>query len=159
MHGGNRRVLITGCGAASRAKLPCPRCVPRQTRLRSCYLCAPTTCRSVTEATRRYGFTVCSPSQCLIRFDLRFQTRHLLPSGLKKFLVNNVREVDLLLMHNKNYAAEIAHNVSSRNRLVILERYVHDISGMLYVTHRLHLRAKALGVKVTNAAGRLRSEE
>jgi ribosomal protein L32E len=50
------------------------------------------------------------------------KTRHLLPSGLKKFLVNNVREVDLLLMHNKSYAAEIAHNVSSRNRTVILER-------------------------------------
>ena len=52
------------------------------------------------------------------------QTRHLLPNGLKKFLVNNVREVDLLLMHNKSFAAEIAHNVSSRNRTLILERYV-----------------------------------
>ncbi|KAF9786934.1 ribosomal protein L32e [Thelephora terrestris] len=69
------------------------------------------------------------------------KTRHLLPSGLKKFLVNNVREVDLLLMHNGKYAAEIAHNVSSRNRTVILER------------------AKVLGVKVTNPAARLRSEE
>lgn len=52
------------------------------------------------------------------------KTRHLLPNGLKKFLVNNVREVDLLLMHNKSYAAEIAHNVSSRNRASILERCV-----------------------------------
>lgn len=52
------------------------------------------------------------------------QTRHLLPNGLKKLLVNNVREVDLLLMHNKSFAAEIAHNVSSRNRTLILERYV-----------------------------------
>ena len=51
------------------------------------------------------------------------QTRHLLPNGLKKFLVSNVREVDLLLMHNKSFAAEIAHNVSSRNRTLILERY------------------------------------
>lgn len=50
------------------------------------------------------------------------KTRHLLPSGLKKFLVYNVRELELLLMHNKSYAAEIAHNVSSRNRVVILER-------------------------------------
>jgi len=50
------------------------------------------------------------------------KTRHLLPNGLKKFLVNNVRELELLLMHNKSYAAEIAHNVSSRNRVVILER-------------------------------------
>ncbi len=52
------------------------------------------------------------------------QTRHLLPNGLKKFLVSNVRELEILLMHNKSYAAEIAHNVSSRNRTTILERFV-----------------------------------
>lgn len=51
------------------------------------------------------------------------KTRHLLPNGFKKFLVYNVRELELLLMHNKSYAAEIAHSVSSRNRIVILERY------------------------------------
>lgn len=51
-----------------------------------------------------------------------YKTRHLLPNGLKKFLINNVKEIDLLLMHNKSYAAEIAHNVSSRNRTIILER-------------------------------------
>lgn len=28
------------------------------------------------------------------------------PSGHKTFLVNNTREVDLLLMHNKTFAAE-----------------------------------------------------
>ncbi|THH34067.1 hypothetical protein EUX98_g56 [Antrodiella citrinella] len=66
------------------------------------------------------------------------KTRHLLPSGLKKLLVSNVREINLLLMHNKSFAAEIAHNVSSRNRISILER------------------AKALGIKVTNPAARLR---
>lgn len=48
----------------------------------------------------------------------------MLPNGLKKFLVSNTREVDLLLMHNQSYAAEIAHNVSSRNRTAILERCV-----------------------------------
>jgi len=79
---------------------------------------------------------------------------------LKKFLVNNVREVDLLLMHNGKYAAEIAHNVSSRNRTVILERCVCDprhsqeFPGLI-----LYFRAKVLGVKVTNPAARLRSEE
>lgn len=69
------------------------------------------------------------------------KTRHLLPNGLKKFLVNNISELDLLLMHNKTFAAEIAHGVSSRNRTTILER------------------AKVLGIKVTNPAARLRSEE
>jgi ribosomal protein L32E len=39
-------------------------------------------------------------------------------------LVYNAREVDLLLMHNKSFAAEIAHGVSSRKRTMILERFV-----------------------------------
>ena len=56
-------------------------------------------------------------------FLIGFQTRHLLPNGLKKFLVSNVRDIDILLMHNKSFAAEIAHNVSSRNRITILERF------------------------------------
>lgn len=46
-----------------------------------------------------------------------------MPNGLKKFLVNNEKEVDLLLMHNKSFAAEVAHGVSSRNRIGILARY------------------------------------
>ena len=88
------------------------------------------------------------------------QTRHLLPNGLKKFLVSNVREVDLLLMHNKSFAAEIAHNVSSRNRTVILERYALSIQCYRRDTQlRHHHRAKVLGVKVTNPTARLRSEE
>ncbi|KIY52554.1 ribosomal protein L32e [Fistulina hepatica ATCC 64428] len=69
------------------------------------------------------------------------KTRHVLPNHLKKFLVSNVRELDLLLIHSGSFAAEIAHNVSSRNRITILDR------------------AKVLGVKVTNPAARLRSEE
>jgi large subunit ribosomal protein L32e len=30
----------------------------------------------------------------------------MMPSGHKAFLVNNVRDLDLLMMHNKTYAAE-----------------------------------------------------
>jgi large subunit ribosomal protein L32e len=30
----------------------------------------------------------------------------MMPSGHKAFLVHNARDVDLLLMHNKTYAAE-----------------------------------------------------
>jgi large subunit ribosomal protein L32e len=47
-----------------------------------------------------------------------------MPNGLKKFLVNNEKELDLLLMHNKSYAAEIAHGVSSKNRIGMLARCV-----------------------------------
>ena len=30
----------------------------------------------------------------------------MMPSGHKAFLVNNIRDLELLLMHNKTYAAE-----------------------------------------------------
>lgn len=32
----------------------------------------------------------------------------MMPSGHKAFIVNNVKDVELLLMHNKTYAAEYA---------------------------------------------------
>ncbi|CAM9588596.1 unnamed protein product [Chrysoparadoxa australica] len=69
------------------------------------------------------------------------KTRNLLPSGFYKFLVHNVKELDLLLMHNRKYAAEIAHDVSARKRKEIVER------------------AAQLHVRVTNANGKLRAEE
>ncbi|KAK3900878.1 hypothetical protein C8A05DRAFT_45370 [Staphylotrichum tortipilum] len=68
------------------------------------------------------------------------RTRHMMPSGHKAFLVSNVKDVELLLMHNKTYAAEIAHNVSSRKRVDIIAR------------------AKQLGVKVTNAKAKVTTE-
>jgi ribosomal protein L32E len=43
-----------------------------------------------------------------IGFGSNKKTRHLMPSGHKAFLVHNTRDVDLLLMHNKTYAAEYA---------------------------------------------------
>ena len=39
-----------------------------------------------------------------------------------KIVVHNVKELELLLMHNRRYAAEIAHNVSSLKRKRIVER-------------------------------------
>jgi hypothetical protein len=42
------------------------------------------------------------------------KTRFHLPNGLKKFVVNNVRDLNVLLMNNRTFAAEIAHNVSAR---------------------------------------------
>merc|ERR1712138_259653 len=69
------------------------------------------------------------------------KTRHMLPDGFKKFLIHNEKELELLLMYNRTYAAEIAHAVSRKTREAILER------------------AKVLDVKVTNAAARMHTEE
>lgn len=41
-------------------------------------------------------------------------TKFFLPNGLKKFVVHNVKDLDVLLMNNRTFCGEIAHNVSSR---------------------------------------------
>merc|ERR1711868_303957 len=69
------------------------------------------------------------------------KTRHMMPDGFKKFLINNVSDLEMLLMYNRTYAAEVAHSVSRKTREAILER------------------AKVLDIKVTNASARMQSEE
>ena len=55
--------------------------------------------------------------------------------------INNVAELDMLMMHNRTYAATIGHSVSTRVRREIIAR------------------AEQLAVRVTNAAAKLRAEE
>ncbi|KAK3940344.1 hypothetical protein QBC46DRAFT_364128 [Diplogelasinospora grovesii] len=86
---------------------------------------------------RRFKGNLAMPS---IGYGSNKKTKHMMPSGHKAFLVSNVRDVELLLMHNKTYAAEIAHNVSSRKRIDIIAR------------------AKQLSVKVTNPKAKVTTE-
>eukprot|EP00005_Dracoamoeba_jomungandri_P005400 CAMPEP_0174257184 /NCGR_PEP_ID=MMETSP0439-20130205/6351_1 /TAXON_ID=0 /ORGANISM="Stereomyxa ramosa, Strain Chinc5" /LENGTH=134 /DNA_ID=CAMNT_0015340165 /DNA_START=49 /DNA_END=453 /DNA_ORIENTATION=- len=76
-----------------------------------------------------------------IGFGSNKKTRHLLPNGFYKFRVFNVRDLELLLMHNQKYAAEIAASVSVKKRKDILER------------------AAQLDIRVINANARMRTEE
>ncbi|WFD33451.1 60S ribosomal protein L32 [Malassezia cuniculi] len=69
------------------------------------------------------------------------KTRHIMPNGYRRFVVKNTADVELLLMHNNTFAAEVAHNVSSKKRVEILNK------------------AKILGVRVTNANARVRAQE
>ncbi|CAF9906620.1 MAG: 60S ribosomal protein L32 [Gomphillus americanus] len=86
---------------------------------------------------RRFKGQIAMPS---IGYGSNKKTRHMTPSGHKTFLVQNTRDVELLLMHNKVFAAEIGHAVASRKRVEIIAK------------------AKQLGVKVTNAKARVTTE-
>ncbi|KAI9759206.1 MAG: 60S ribosomal protein L32 [Chaenotheca gracillima] len=86
---------------------------------------------------RRFKGQAAMPS---IGYGTNRKTRHMMPSGHKAFLVQNPSDVDLLLMHNRTYAAEIGHAVSSRKRIEIIAK------------------AKQLGVKVTNPKARVTTE-
>ncbi|XP_042843680.1 60S ribosomal protein L32-like, partial [Panthera tigris] len=69
------------------------------------------------------------------------KTKHMLRCGFRKFLVHNVKELEVLLMCNKSYCAETAHKVSSKNHKAIVERVAQ------------------LAIRVTNPNARLCSEE
>ncbi|VCX42641.1 unnamed protein product [Gulo gulo] len=43
------------------------------------------------------------------------KTKHIVPSGFWKFLVHNVKELEVLVMCNRSYCAETAHSVPSKN--------------------------------------------
>ena len=68
-------------------------------------------------------------------------TKHLLPNGFYKFRVRSKDDIDLLLMHNQKYCAELASGLSTRTRRDVVRR------------------AAQLGVRVVNANARLNKEE
>ena len=69
------------------------------------------------------------------------KTKHMLPNGFYKVKVAQVSDLEMLLMYNRTYAAEVAHSVSRKTREAIVER------------------AKVLDIKVLNAQARMRTDE
>jgi large subunit ribosomal protein L32e len=102
------------------------------------------------------------------------------PSGHKAFLVSNVKDVELLLMHNRTYAAEYVETFllplvyfrtavsrTCKDKLLRWEsvrvicadkvnRIAHNVSSRKRID--IIARAKQLGVKVTNAKAKVTTE-
>lgn len=90
------------------------------------------------------------------------KTKHMMPSGHKAFLVHNPKDVELLLMHNRTYAAEYVYT-SAFGRLHLQEPNANELNRIASaVSSRKRVdiiaKAKALGVKVTNPKGRVTTE-
>jgi large subunit ribosomal protein L32e len=69
------------------------------------------------------------------------KTKYMERSGFIKFVVHNVKELELLMMHNRKYAAVVAHNVGAKTRKLLVAR------------------ADELDIKVLNRQARIKSEE
>jgi large subunit ribosomal protein L32e len=87
---------------------------------------------------RRFKGAIPMPS---IGYGSDKRTRNIHPHGFKTVVINNVSELDMLMMHNRTYAATVGHSVSSRVRKLIVER------------------AQQIAVRVTNANAKLRAED
>jgi large subunit ribosomal protein L32e len=87
---------------------------------------------------RRFKGAIPMPS---IGYGSDKRTRNVHPNGFRIVVVCNVSELEMLMMHNRTYAATVAHSVSTRVRRLIVER------------------AEQLAIRVTNANAKLKAEE
>lgn len=68
-------------------------------------------------------------------------TKFIMPNGFKKFLIRNAADLEILLMNNRSYAGEIAHTISAQVKATLVKR------------------AAELGVRLTNASARVKTQE
>merc|ERR1711964_942241 len=68
---------------------------------------------------RRYKGSIPMPK---IGYGSNKKTKHRVPNGFYKFRVTSASDIEMLLMHNGKYAAELAHNLSSKTRAAIIKR-------------------------------------
>ncbi len=79
----------------------------------------------------------------MVRVGYRTKKEHrdVLPNGFRKILIRNEKDIEMLLMNNRVYCGELAHNLSKRKRQAIAKR------------------AQELNVRLTNYKGKLVTEE
>jgi large subunit ribosomal protein L32e len=96
----------------------------------------------------------------------------MMPSGHKAFLVSNVKDVELLMMHNMIFAAEYVQWPRHREETGNDEGMRRGLRGSRWLTRRCRIahnvssrkridiiaRAKQLGVKVTNPKAKVTTE-
>ena len=61
----------------------------------------------------------------------------MLPSSFHKFLVHNIKELEVLLMCNTCHCAETAHNVSSKTHRATVVRAAQLFTGVTNPNARL----------------------
>ena len=69
------------------------------------------------------------------------RTRYVMPNGFKKMLISNKQDLETLLMNNRVFCGELAHNLSAKTRKELVKR------------------AHELNVNLTNSKGRVSKEE
>ena len=69
------------------------------------------------------------------------ETIHMRRSGFKTLHIQSPQDIELLLMNNRTFAAELAANLSARKRAAIVQR------------------AAQLNVRITNSKGKVKVEE